>query len=78
MNMIANPFADIINLDFFNQSTEAMSIKIVDIAGRTVKSLTGNNNDLSSIDLSGIDSGVYWVVIYVGDEKLSVKKIIKL
>ena len=73
-----NPFADIINLDFLNQSSEVMSIKIVDIAGRTVKSLTGSYYDLRSIDLSGIDSGVYWAVIYVGDEKLSAKKIIKL
>jgi hypothetical protein len=73
-----NPFVNIINLDFFNQSSETMSIKIIDIAGRTVKSLTGNSNDLRSIDLSGIDSGVYWAVIYMGDEKISTKKIIKL
>ena len=58
-----------------NNKTHA---KIVDIAGRTVKNLTGNNYDLRSIDLSGIESGVYWAVIYVGDEKISVKKIIKL
>lgn len=54
--MYPNPVSD--NLFIKNSKLEAKSIKIFDIMGRTVKSIS-NTKDIKSIDVSSFSKGIY-------------------
>lgn len=69
-----NPTDGIVNLDFINGSVQ--QIVITDIAGRTLIHKTGRLNN-NTIDLSGLESGIYLVSILAEKEILTARVIKK-
>ena len=73
-----NPFGDILYISYPNKKHEAATITLRDAQGRTLIKL--NNNPSSNIEttqltgLNGLSSGIYFVEIEVGTEKI-VKKV---
>ena len=60
-----NPTRDILNVEFvsFNEIHEVITVEVFDNAGRTVSSsqLSNDNNGMTTISLSGLESGIYFV-----------------
>ncbi|MBF6642363.1 T9SS type A sorting domain-containing protein [Flavobacterium sp. J49] len=74
-NVFPNPTSDVINVTS-NEGNVITSLSIVDINGRIVKSLEATNNTLNQINVSDLNSGVYFININSVDGKVS-KKFIK-
>jgi len=60
-----NPTRDILNVEFvsFNEIHEVITVEVFDNSGRTVSSsqLSNDNNGITTISLSGLESGIYFV-----------------
>lgn len=66
VSMYPNPAGEKVMLKFFSNKTESTLIKITDITGRTVKTekvgiVSGENN--ITLNLSGVQSGMYYVLL---------------
>ncbi len=76
--MKPNPVRDILSIQFNNKHNHALTISILDITGRLIKSfeLPRNENDLK-FDTEFMEGGIYF--IRIGDERISeTRKIIKI
>lgn len=72
-----NPASENINISFNNPSNESVSYEMINSLGQLVKSeniQAVNGNNKSQISLNGLESGLYFVVLKVG-EKAAVQKI---
>ncbi|MCD4731898.1 MAG: T9SS type A sorting domain-containing protein [Bacteroidales bacterium] len=71
-----NPFTNYLNVEL---KPDYKKIEICDLKGLTVYSqkLTQNNNQILKIDLSNLDSGIYFLKIKTNDNYL-IRKLIKL
>ncbi len=77
LNLFPNPAKTNFNLSFVNENGENSSYEMINALGQTIrKENLGNEkgNLKHNINLEGIDSGIYFVKIYVGNSTL-VKKI---
>ncbi len=76
--MKPNPVRDILSIQFNNKHNHALTISILDITGRLIKSfeLPRNENNLK-FDTEFMEGGIYF--IRIGDERISeTRKIIKI
>ncbi|RLD44522.1 MAG: hypothetical protein DRI86_07320 [Bacteroidetes bacterium] len=72
LNIYPNPTTDVVNIE----SNELMnSVRIYNIAGEEVM-YNNTNSELTSIDISGLSNGLYYISINYGN-KIIVRKIIK-
>ncbi|MDR0681083.1 MAG: T9SS type A sorting domain-containing protein [Dysgonamonadaceae bacterium] len=74
ISIYPNPATDKIIL---KSVTEISEIMIINVLGRTVKSITDINSNEHTIDISAIPSGNYIVIVKTSDGKLTTTKIIK-
>jgi hypothetical protein len=72
-----NPSIDIINIEMENTLEKDISIEIVSIDGKKIKSLTTVNKDITPIDISSLSSGLYLINFYANNALISSKKLIK-
>ena len=68
-----NPSSNHINIEFENKRINA--IKIFDNLGKSVKSINDINSSITILDISDLNSGIYYLQILV-DNKLVNQKII--
>lgn len=66
-----NPFKDIL---YISDSREVKSVTVGDTSGRTVKTFTGA---LKELDLSTLNTGLYFVTIYFKDGSQSTVKAVR-
>lgn len=72
-----NPASENVNISFNNPANETVSYEMINSLGQLVKSEkieAVNGNNKSKISLNGLESGLYFVVLKVGD-KAAVQKI---
>ncbi len=72
-----NPAKDNINLNFVNENAEAVSYQIINVIGQTVREQnipSAKGETLYNVSLSGIESGIYFIKLTVGN-KTAVNKI---
>ncbi len=77
LNLYPNPAKANFNLSFVNENAENASYEMINALGQTIKkeNLGSEKGNIKyNISLEGIDSGIYFVKIYVGNST-SVKKI---
>ena len=77
-SLYPNPTNDNLNVSLSNNKAENVSVKIINNIGQTVKTVSlGNSTDINQqIDLSDLNSGIYFVKTTVGNASSS-KKLIK-
>ena len=72
-----NPAKDNINLNFNNENTDNASYQIINIIGQTIRTQNipaVKGETLYNVNLNGIESGIYFIKLQVGN-KTSVNKI---
>ncbi|MBK7666762.1 MAG: T9SS type A sorting domain-containing protein [Sphingobacteriaceae bacterium] len=72
-----NPAKDNINLNFVNENAENVSYQIINVIGQTVREQnipSAKGETLYNVSLSGIESGIYFIKLSVGN-KTAVNKI---
>lgn len=74
INIYPNPATTIINLDLNELNNSATTIKMYDVTGKTVKTISTTEKMLS-IDRGDLRSGIYFVQVFVADKVLT-KKIV--
>ena len=77
VSVYPNPAKDNINLNFVNENSENVSYQIVNVIGQNVRQQTiptTKGETTYNVNLTGIDSGVYFIKLTVGN-KTSVNKI---
>jgi alkaline phosphatase D len=77
-----NPAKETINILFVTESNSEHSVSIVDLSGKEIKNTSTfvnvNSSTLKSIDLTGVESGTYFLRISDGKGEVCMKKFIKL
>ncbi len=73
LSVYPNPVTDKLNVDY---KENISNLTVYDLSGRSVKSLT-TNNDNNSIDVSGLTSGTYLLKIETENKNVSTIKFIK-
>ena len=71
-NIFPNPVEDVLNISKSSES-EIISVDITDLNGRTIKSV---NNDFSTINVSDLSTGIYFINVR-SEEGFATKKLIK-
>lgn len=75
LNLFPNPAKGSFNVSFTNDNSENASLEIINAIGQSVrKENLGNEKGNHNINLEGIDSGIYFVKVFVGNS-VSVKKL---
>lgn len=76
-NVYPNPANGKVNVMFANEKNENLSLEIMNSIGQNVKSIElGNSNDINTtIDVSNLNAGVYYVKTSLGNKSV-VKKLI--
>jgi hypothetical protein len=76
-----NPAADKIVVDAYHHFLHDAEIMIYDIPGKTVLRQTVNKSEIFSdafnIDISLLQSGIYFISVRDGDENIGMKKLVK-
>lgn len=57
-----NPVSDLLNIHFQNPIGKK-TIELIDVSGRTVKSITADNENEISIDVKNISAGIYFLKV---------------
>lgn len=73
LSVYPNPVSNLLNITY---KENIANLKVFDLAGRLVKSLTTTNNN-NSIDVSNLNSGTYLLRIETESNKVSTVKFIK-
>lgn len=73
-NVFPNPVADVLNIN--SSLLSIKSINVTDINGRIVKQISELNKQISEINVSDLNAGIYFVTMNT-EEGSSVKKFIK-
>ncbi|VAV84992.1 hypothetical protein MNBD_BACTEROID02-388 [hydrothermal vent metagenome] len=76
--MYPNPTKDLVNINFNKALNENISIRVFDIKGKLIlskKSLNLNND--SSLDISNLENGMYFVKLKNGQQETTRKLIVK-
>lgn len=72
-----NPVDDKLNILIFNNNQYDYSINLVDITGKTVYSTFASKNEsIKQIDVKELSSGIYILVVQVGELKKTIKVVI--
>ncbi len=77
VSVYPNPAKDNINLNFVNENAENVSYQIINVIGQTVREQnipSAKGETLYNVSLSGIESGIYFIKLSVGN-KTAVNKI---
>lgn len=77
-NIYPNPASDLIQIQYDSDQIESGSIVLSNVLGQvvTTKAITANRSIYESIDVSGLDQGLYFVTLQLGS-KLLTKRFIK-
>lgn len=73
VSLYPNPVQDIVNIDVEGAETWEIDLEVVDLNGRMIKRVSGDNR----VSLGEIKPGVYIAIIYYQGLPLTVKKLIK-
>ncbi len=78
LNIVPVPANEILNINFESTTETNNSVRLINLIGKDVivlsgKSVIGNNE--STIDLTGIAPGIYFLEVINGDQK-SIEKIV--
>ncbi|MEL0652791.1 M64 family metallopeptidase [Algibacter sp. TI.3.09] len=77
VSMYPNPVLDVVNLKFESDNTENITVEIISIDGRKIKSETLTNSTVNSINLRALPSGIYLTNFYANKVLLATKKLIR-
>ncbi|GAL62440.1 T9SS type A sorting domain-containing protein [Algibacter lectus] len=77
VSMYPNPVLDVVNLKFESDNAENVTVEIISIDGRKIKSETLTNSTVNSINLSALPSGIYLTNFYANKVLLATKKLIR-
>jgi len=77
IRLFPNPTKGSIQMEISTYLDEKLSIRVDNIYGQEVKSVSFDNTGKTSIDLEGLPSGIYTLSIYKGSELLSTQKIVR-
>lgn len=76
MKVYPNPFTDKINIDIYGEEAGEKTIRIVNIQGLTVATVTTDAKQISIQGLDGLSRGVYYCIVPTNNGN-NVKKIVK-
>jgi hypothetical protein len=68
-----NPCKEKLNVEFFEINSAFISLKVNDLTGKTLLNLDGYSNDLKTIDIGNLSSGLYWLTISYSDKQYNMK-----
>lgn len=66
VNVFPNPTNELINIQLTQELTELTYVEIRDQAGRLVKEVEFNNGNLLTVNVSGLENGIYHLLIQNG------------
>lgn len=70
-----NPAQNVINITYNTAVTQSVKVEFFDMLGKLIMS-KNINKSITSMDVSGLKSGVYFYTIKVGNETIETKKLI--
>src|SRR5690554_1866318 len=76
INILPNPVENILNIELSGQYSQELSGEIVDITGKIIATHLLKTD--TSLDLSYLPSGIYFLNIYTNQNKRLTKKLVKL
>jgi hypothetical protein len=76
-NVYPNPLHEKLNISIDDYLNHNIQIEIIDMSGKTVKTLNSLKAQYNQVDMSDIANGTYLLIIKDGDHKY-VKTIIKI
>ncbi len=74
LTLYPNPVTGVL---YINSLDVINTISVFDIYGKAVKTVSGLNNNSSEIDLSHLQSGVYFIKVQTVDNRLQIRSFIK-
>jgi len=74
--MYPNPVTNQLNFELSTIELDAMNVSIVDMQGRIISNMELNRTN-NTMDVSGISTGIYQVIIMEGNNILDTKRLIK-
>lgn len=74
INIFPNPVNEIVNIEFENDVTNPVEVRLVDVTGRILKVIQQDDaNNVISMNTKSLASGIYFLHIKVGDQFVTEK-----
>jgi hypothetical protein len=77
LNIYPNPASNSTKIDFKIESANKVSIKVIDLLGNVVLTIPGEQyaagNHTTTVNTKGLSSGIYSIIVTVGDKEISEK-----
>jgi hypothetical protein len=72
-----NPASDLINIKLTGETGGKIRLELYDLQGKKQKVRSLSNSDVNSIDLNGLNQGVYVAKIFINNKLITTRKIIR-
>ena len=77
ISMYPNPSNNIVNFTMVNTLGKDVTIEIISMEGKKIKSVNISNNENAQIDISALSQGIYITNFYANNVLISSKKLVK-
>ena len=77
MSLYPNPANDILNLKFESEIPKNLSVQIISMDGKSVKSIEINRFGNTQMNISNLSTGIYLTNFYSGNTLISSKRLVK-
>ena len=77
LSVFPNPASNLVNIQVKDSQFKAGTLKIFDLQGRLVKNIVFEGNNELTADVSGLESGVYFMKLEQGDRLIAVERLFK-
>lgn len=78
ISIYPNPTKELINIKLQDQNTKIATLVIKDLSGKTVFENININSDKSSINISNLSDGIYFIEVTTDSDKKLTKKLVKI
>ena len=75
-NIYPNPTSDVLNIQSTSILDENARAELTDASGRVITNMTLGGKDITTVDFSELERGIYFINIYVG-ESMTTTKVVK-
>ena len=76
MNLFPNPASSELKVSISNEENPISTIRLFDVTGRVTKEMTQINSFTKTIDVSGMNNGIYLLFITLTDGTTATQKVV--